>query len=258
MATGIRQQLKYESKCEAHRVAGRSFKELLLRFENLVQCGIHYLVPGQAGGVDSQRSFGTPGLPATFLRPCGPGARARAATHTKLEGLARRLFTDYEGVALYKARGLGQNGKKSRKRPSRQQHATNGSKISSWRARTGRTGSSPFVSVSEEAFSAAGAAAAALATALSFTASAAAATREPAGNASSVPQQLRDGRRTTDRLPGRSAASAPGVIGRRRDEQRSARRTNENRGTNENMRNEELMRIERVSCMSVCLCADWV
>ena len=62
MATGIRQQLKYESKCEAHRVAGRSFKELLLRFENLVQCGIHYLVPGQAGGVDSQRSFGTPGL----------------------------------------------------------------------------------------------------------------------------------------------------------------------------------------------------
>ena len=84
MATGIRQQLKYESKCEAHRVAGRSFKELLLRFENLVQCGIHYLVPGQAGGV-SARLESPRDLPSTV--------RSRSASSSRDAHQAGRTGT---------------------------------------------------------------------------------------------------------------------------------------------------------------------
>ena len=66
MATGIRQQLKYESKCEAHQAAARGYKGLLIRFEDLVQRGIHYMVPGEGGGrVELQQSPRRPLSPGT-------------------------------------------------------------------------------------------------------------------------------------------------------------------------------------------------
>ena len=69
LVAGLRQHWKYETLAERDRAAARAFKDLLLRFENLVQCGYPYMLADLAEQNDASMQQS---LDAVSLTPKSP------------------------------------------------------------------------------------------------------------------------------------------------------------------------------------------